>query len=138
MSPRGRIYLTTFGKVAFARPIAAKFGQFRCLPLHPAVPEARFRFVFKVAPKMRIAIVRQTTLHRKPSLGLMPSANQDRAKPIAQGVPKRDRGREPPTKNWRARARCAPWPRRCLGPAEPRNPTYGCCFGCPVLLFDAW
>ncbi len=42
MSPRGRVYLTTFGKVAFARPIEAEFGQFRCLPLHPAVPEARF------------------------------------------------------------------------------------------------
>ena len=108
MRPRGRVYLTTFGKVAFARPIEAKFGQFRCLPIHPAVPEARFRFVFKVAPKMRIAIVRQTTLHRKPSLGLMPSANQDRAKPMAQGAPERDRWQEPPAMNGGARSRCAP------------------------------
>ncbi len=25
-----------------------------------------------------------------------------------------------------------------LDPPSLDPPTYGCCFGCPVLLFDAW
>ena len=56
----------------------------------------------------------------------------------SKGPPERDRGQEPPAMNreralpMRAGPATLPWTRRALDP-----PTYGCCFGCPILLLDA-
>jgi hypothetical protein len=92
MSPRGRVYPTTLGKVAFPRAKEAKLGQLRCLPLHPAIPGARFSL--RQGPRTYESIVRQTLPHRKPSLDLAAGANGDRAKSVAQkGRPSATRGK---------------------------------------------
>ena len=89
MSPCGQVYLTTFGKLASARRIKAEFGQFRCLPLHPTVPEARFSLrTQSLRPEDSNRLCGRRLRTASPRLVSRPSANRDRAKPVAQRAPR--------------------------------------------------